>query len=303
MNKTKIKALALGMVLAWAETSAATAQQIALTFDDLPAHGSLPPGLSRQQVADSILKSLKEARVPQVYGFVNAVRVQDQPETIGVLEAWRNAGNPLGSHSWSHLNLDEKSLEAMETDVLRDEPMLQKMNAGDWHWYRYPYLAEGKDAGKRTAFRDFLQEHHYKIAGVTMSFGDYAWNDPYARCSAQGNDKAIVKLEDSYLLAAGESLSRSRAMAHALYGHDIPYVLLMHLGAFDARMLPRLLRFYKAQGVEFVSLEQAESDPFYVSDITRRDEQPDTLQAALAAKHLPSATDDSLPPELAATCK
>jgi len=281
----------------------ATAQQIALTFDDLPAHGPLPPGITRQQVVVSILKALKDADVPPVHGFVNASRVKGQPETISVLEAWRDAGYPLGNHSWLHLNLDEKTLEVMEADVLRNEATLQELNAGDWHWYRYPFLAEGKDPAKRTAFRAFLEEHHYKIAGVTMSFGDYAWNDPYARCSAQADDEAITKLEDSYLHAAAQNLKRSREMAQALYGHDIPYVLLMHIGAFDAHMLPRLLALYKEQGVEFVSLEQAESDPFYVSDITPTNDAPDTLPAALGAKHLPQPHDEGLPPELTKVCK
>jgi hypothetical protein len=31
-------------------------------------------------------------------------------------------------------------------------------------------------------------------------------------------------------------------MSEQLYNRDIPYVLLMHIGAFDARMLPRLLK-------------------------------------------------------------
>jgi hypothetical protein len=52
-------------------------------------------------------------------------------------------------------------------------------------------------------------------------------------------------------------------MSKALFGHDIPYVLLMHVGAFDARMLPRLLNLYREKGFSFISLDQAEKDPFY----------------------------------------
>src|SRR3546814_5001240 len=68
-------------------------------------------------------------------------------------------------------------------------------------------------------------------------------------------------------------------------GRRIPLVLLMHVGALDARMLPRLLGFYRAQGVRFVSLAEAERDPFYAGDIapaTAR--RPATLEAAAIAK-------------------
>ena len=44
------------------------------------------------------------------------------------------------------------------------------------------------------------------------------------------------------------------------------YVLLMHVGAFDARMLPELFALYRAKGVRFVSLPDAMSDPAYQDD-------------------------------------
>src|SRR3546814_16145916 len=68
-------------------------------------------------------------------------------------------------------------------------------------------------------------------------------------------------------------------------GRRIPLVLLMHVGALDARMLPRLLGFYRAQGVRFVSLAEAERDPFYAGDIapaTAR--RPAPLEAAAIAQ-------------------
>jgi len=40
----------------------------------------------------------------------------------------------------------------------------------------------------------------------------------------------------------------------------------MHVGAFDARMLPELLAFYRSKGVRFVSLSEAIADPAYRDD-------------------------------------
>ena len=61
--------------------SAAFSQQIALTIDDLPSHGTLPPRVTRTDVAKSILKALKEAHTPKVYGFVNAKNSNSTPRT------------------------------------------------------------------------------------------------------------------------------------------------------------------------------------------------------------------------------
>jgi len=267
-------------------------QQIALTFDDLPAHSSLPPGETRLQVATSIIAALKQAHVPPVYGFVNGVRTQEDPATIHVLEAWRSAGFPLGDHSWSHMNPDKHTLAEFQADILHNQPILrEQMGQADWRWFRYPFLAEGDTPEKRAAIRAFLAQQGYRIAAVTMSFGDYAWNDPYARCSAKGDSVAIAQLEASYLDAADKNVQFYRKMSASLYGRDIPYVLLMHLGAFDARMLPRLLDLYRSRGFSFVTLEQAEADDFYKQDMQLTlPAGPDSLEAMMAAHHL------SMPP-------
>jgi peptidoglycan-N-acetylglucosamine deacetylase len=103
-------------------------------------------------------------------------------------------------------------------------------------------------------------------------------------------------LERDYLSAAQDSLRFPRALSHTLYGRDIPYVLLMHIGALDARMLPRLLRFYRAQGIELVSLAEAESDPWYKHYTDPREAPgPTGLEAAMTERHLalPPRTDYS----------
>lgn len=243
----------------------AQAQEIALTFDDLPSHASLPPGATRITVIEGILAALREARVPPVYGFVNGFRLQTEPEAAPVLRLWREAGYPLANHTWSHLRLD--SAAAWTADVARNESLLVNlMGNGDWRWLRYPFLAEG--AGEqRAAARNWLAGHNYKIASVTMSFDDWAYNDPYARCMARGDTAAVADLERRWLAGADSALSYYRGLSRTLYGRDIPYVLLMHVGALDARMMPRLLELYRARGVRLVSLDEAERDPFYQDEI------------------------------------
>jgi lysophospholipase L1-like esterase len=174
------------------------APQIAFTFDDLPAHSALPPGETRLEVASKLIAALEAAHVQPIYGFVNGVRTEEHPRDVSVLEAWRQAGNPLGNHGWSHMNLNQHTLEDFELDVSKNEPLLsQWMEGQDWHWFRFPFLAEGDTSEKKAAIRTFLLQHGYKIAGVTMSFGDYRWNEPYARCKAKGDAKGIQSLEQS----------------------------------------------------------------------------------------------------------
>src|SRR5215469_2986349 len=137
--------------------AAAGSPQLAITFDDLPAHGPLPPGETRMEIASKLLTALRDARVPEAYGFMNGLRLEEQPADAGVLQAWRAAGYLLANHSWSHLDLNQHAAEAFEADVIRNEPLLnQWMKDEDWHWFRFPFLSEGDTPSKSAGIRSFL---------------------------------------------------------------------------------------------------------------------------------------------------
>jgi peptidoglycan/xylan/chitin deacetylase (PgdA/CDA1 family) len=277
----------LAAILAFA--AVASAQQVAFTWDDLPAHGQLPPGVTRVQVGKHLITAMQAAHLPPVWGFVNGAHTTEEPDSTPMLKDWRVAGFPLGNHTWSHPSLNRTPSADWEADLAKNEPLLQSyMPADSQRWVRFPYLDEGDTPEKRAAVRKYLAANGYKIAAVTMSFGDYMFNGPYARCVAKNDAASIAQLEKAYLDAAANSLEYSRAMSQALFKRDIPYVLLMHVGAFDAHMLPSLLQLYQSKGVTFVSLEDAEMDPFYANDLDLSlPGTPDTLESLMHTRGLP----------------
>ena len=245
----------------------AAAQEVAITFDDLPAHAPMPSGTTRVDVARAILAAFKDAQIPEVYGFTNAGKLEKVPGDIEVLKVWREAGQPLGNHAYTHMNFSDNAAAAFAEDIQKNEPLLEQMMKGkDWHWFRYPYLHEGDTLEKRHAVRAYLKEHGYRIAQVTMDFEDYAWNGPYARCTDKKDERAIAWLKESYLNTAAEYMALDQKMAQQIFHREIKHVLLMHVGAFDAVMLPQLLEQMKKQGIKFVTLAAAEADPAYQTD-------------------------------------
>lgn len=117
-----------------------------------------------------------------------------------------------------------------------------------------------------------------------MDFDDWAWNEPYYRCLAKNDTIALQQLHDTYLATADESITYYRAISKAVYGHEIPLVLLMHVGNFDAHMLPELLTLYRTRGFTFVTLPQAAADPAYADDSDIAYKEGDTLTEQLAFK-------------------
>lgn len=259
---------------------------IAFTFDDMPSHGALPPGTTRVEVGNGIIAALKAANAPAT-GFVNGALIEREPEAAAVLDAWRAAGLPLGNHGWSHTNLDQMTDAQFADELAKNEALLGgKMAGADWHWFRYPFLAEGgADPAKRARIRKLLADKSYKVATVTMDFGDWAYTGPYARCVARQDQVAIAEMEKAWLAGAAASADRSRAMSRMLHGRDIPYVLLMHLGALDAKLMPQLLEMYRKKGFRFISLEEAARDPYYRTEVSPAlAPSPQGLEGALSAR-------------------
>jgi hypothetical protein len=63
-------AMARSIPLSLFASSAEPAPKIAITFDDLPAHGPLPPGETRLDVISKVIASIREEGLPPAYGFV-----------------------------------------------------------------------------------------------------------------------------------------------------------------------------------------------------------------------------------------
>lgn len=272
-----------------------SAREVALTFDDLPVHGPLPVGMTRLEIASSVIRSLQAAHAPPSYGFVNAKSLEQEPLSVAVLEAWRAAQFPLGNHTFSHMDLSTNSAEGFEQDLIADESILKKyMGSEDWHWLRFPFLDEGDGLAKHRALQAFLEEHGYRVAEVTLSFGDYAYSVPYARCLAKSDQQGLGQLKQSYLDAAAKSLEQGRALSVELFGRDIKHVMLLHIGSIEAVMLPQLLELLKQRGFTLVTLAQAESDPAYSMHPDPPDHWNGTfLEQMMRARHLAMPKDST----------
>ncbi|MCG2583944.1 polysaccharide deacetylase family protein [Massilia sp. TS11] len=245
--------------------AAPPAFEIVITVDDLPAHGPLPPGMSRLGIAEQTLAVLKAHGVPEAWGFVNAKRLTEDPATEQVLLRWRQAGYPLGNHTHSHLNIDRApSQRAWEADVEAGEGAIARHMPGDsWRVFRYPNLNVGSVAERRAAAQAYLRAKGYRIADVSVAFSDWDYTDAYARCLARGDQASIAQMTRAYLANVDAGILRMRAMSQRVYGRQIPQVLLTHLGGFSAITLDAVLSKLDAAGARYITLAQAQRDPAY----------------------------------------
>ncbi|PVM89793.1 polysaccharide deacetylase family protein [Caulobacter endophyticus] len=254
------------LVLALLAPATALAQSfdVAVTVDDLPVHGALPPGMTRLSITKAHIADFKAHGVRQAYGFVNSAKATDA-ESNAVLDAWRTAGHPLANHTATHLNLEKaETLDAWIADLEAGEPAVaERMKGQEWRYLRFPNLTAGTRPERHEGAAAYLAAHGYKVAHVTLSFSDWSYSDAYARCVASNDQAAIRTMEDQYLRGVDDELTRMRAVSQKVYGRMIPQVLLTHIGGWSAHMLPQVLDRLDAAGARYVTLQEAQKDPAY----------------------------------------
>ncbi len=247
--------------------------RVALTFDDLPINGTLPQGKKQSDFARDTIRVLKKHRIAPSYGFINANKLERNPDGALALRIWVDGGHPLANHTYNHLDLTRNSVEDFQREILRNEPALEllmpadgKLAGHDWRWFRYPFLHEGDTLEKRRAVRAFLANNGYRIAQTTLDWEDYLWNSAHARCWMKKDEVSIKWLHDSYISAAREFIRFQVANSRAVFGRDINHVMLLHLGSFSSHILPDLFEVLEEENFEIVTLEEAQQDAAYDYD-------------------------------------
>jgi hypothetical protein len=99
MNILRGLRVIVATIAALATISTAKAQQIAFTWDDLPAHSALPQGETRLEIGRKLIDAMKQAHLPPVYGFVNGVAIEREPaphpcSKIGAMRVFSLATTP-----------------------------------------------------------------------------------------------------------------------------------------------------------------------------------------------------------------
>jgi peptidoglycan-N-acetylglucosamine deacetylase len=272
-------ALIFAVILAFAASSRAGSKapasnesldgtRVAITIDDIPDHGDLPPAMSRTDVAVGLIKILKDNRIDNAFGFTNGYFMPENRQELGIFKLWLNAGYPLGNHTFDHPNLNQVGAKEFIANIAKQEQLLATFSnvsplIKERFMFRYPYLDEGDTLRRRTRVRSYLAEHGYRIAEVTTDYYDWAWTDAYTRCLSAHNQKAIDWMKAKIGDSADQHLRASNAISMRLFGRRIPHILLMHDGAFDVVTLDSILKHSRAEGVQFISLKEALADRVY----------------------------------------
>ena len=258
---------ALALLLATTQPTQAKTPRIALTFDDLPAMTLIKDEANVEALNRKLLAGLKRHHIPAT-GFVNEGKLDelDRARQIAVLRQWVAAGMNLGNHSFSHETPETIGEQAYVADIAAGEVVTKKLLA-EAHktirYYRHPYLETGSPLSVKRAIETWLTAHHYRIAPVTLNATDWLFAEPYEDALTHGDLAAAAKIKTRYLAYTAKMFIWYRKAAHALFGRDIAYVMLLHATKLNADNIDDLAALIKQAKFKPVSLDKAMRDPAY----------------------------------------
>ena len=263
-----------GVSRAQSPTQTPPEREIAITFDDLPMVSyALDNNVPAQQaVTARLLHALAEFDVPAI-GFANAGRFAPhgplEPERVAVLQQWIDAGQAIGNHSYSHPDFQYTSLHSFIADVQYGDSLIRGMllaaNKPPPVWFRHPFLATGRDSVTQTRFEQWLAEHGYRVAPVTVNSEEYIYAGRYDPLAARHDSARMRKVADEYLTYMTQVMARAERQSNALFGRDIRQILLLHANVLNADHFPDLARMLQSRGYRFIPIERAMEDSAYLT--------------------------------------
>ncbi len=262
-----MRKLALGLALALTTAAApALAEDVAITFDDLPTMALSPTTDYAAVTTKTLLAGLKRHHIPAI-GFVNEVKLEarDKPERIALLKAWLDAGMDLGNHTYDHPHFTTDAAAEI-AEAAKGEVVTRALLAARHRtprWFRHPYLETGATDEARTTFEAWLTAHGYRVAPVSMENSDWMFAMPYDEAVLKGDAAEAARIKAAYLEFTAKVVPWYRQAALDVLGRRPKFVFLLHATRLNADAIDGLAEIWKANDLKPVTLARAMTDAAY----------------------------------------
>ncbi len=228
-------------------SAAAHKRSIALTIDDLPFVGE-----NKSFHLNMITDAIKSNAIPAT-GFVIAKEVNST--NWEALRRFHDTGSALGNHTWSHTNLNHVNTDAYIQEIDMADKILSPVLTGP-KFFRYPYLVMGNGL-KKEIISDYLQSKNYQVAPISIDSKDFIFNQLLLSVPEKERRQFLTVLAPCYIDFIWQQTLKAEENHRYNKKPDEAQILLIHANLLNAYVLPDIIKLYKQNGFDFVSLEQA----------------------------------------------
>jgi Polysaccharide deacetylase len=211
-----------------------------------------------------LLNALKDNGVPPTVDFLAGDSLDQTMQ-----EEWLRSGNLIGSMTYAGWSLKKGPAQDFIDALTRNEqalaPLWSKFERKQ-KYFRYPSLKLGLDQQRPREIRTFLKQNGYVEVPATIDSRDSYFSQPYCAALARGDKVCANFIAATFKSFMLDKTRKARAAARKIAGRDVKQILMIQANQLTSDLLDELLRWYKAMGVRFISLDDALTDPFYATE-------------------------------------
>jgi len=238
------------------------AGEIAITLDDLPyaQPSQTTPEAGLLYVAE-INQALAKHQITAT-GFV--VGQQINRKSRKALQAFVKAGHTIGNHTWSHPDYGTLTSAEFRKELSRTDRALRRV-AGKVDYFRFPYLREGESQTSKRLAEEILAEFGYINVPATIDNDEWKYNAEYVAALDSGDTQAAEQVAKRYLAHMRAQTLHFDQVAKSHFGREVKHILLLHMNRINADHLATLLDWYVENDWQFITVEQALTDPLFTA--------------------------------------
>jgi peptidoglycan/xylan/chitin deacetylase (PgdA/CDA1 family) len=270
--KTSLLLLILSITQLYAQQ-----KQVCFSIDDLPVvnYGINTPEF-HIQITEKLLSGLKKNEI-QAIGFVNEGKIYDAKGKVIFfqkenLEKWLKYRMDLGNHTLCHKDFNNVDFSDYTVEILKGEKitkaLLSKYNQ-EMKYFRHPFLHVGATQQRADSLENFLKNHKYITAPVTIDNEDYLFANAYQKVLIRKDSVLAHKIGKDYISYMEQKIFYYEKMSQALFGRQIPQILLIHASLLNADYIQALAEIYTKNEYKFTTMEQTMTDQAYETPITK----------------------------------
>ncbi|SMD34586.1 Polysaccharide deacetylase [Reichenbachiella faecimaris] len=250
-------------------------KQVCLSVDDLTVvNYGINDTTFTYGITRSLIHTFKKYQIPAI-GYVNERKVYTK-DTLDMtkvkhLELWAGNGYDLGNHTYAHLSYHNTPFDEYTAGILRGEqvtrPLLKKYGK-KLKYFRHPYLQVGLTQSAYDSLNQFLADHNYIVAPITIDNSDWRFAKAYSDAYKKGDVVLMEKIGEAYVEYMEQVLVYYENQSIKLFGRVIAQTLLTHASYLNAQYLDEVMQKYVAHGYQFVSQEEALKETAYQTEVT-----------------------------------
>lgn len=235
-------------------------KQVAITFNGLPTQSfDALNKYAQLNYFDKILTTLDKNEL-KITGF--AIGKNVEKFDIALLSKWIARGHSVGNLTYNYLDFNHTSAQRFIQDI---ELAKQKLEPYiyDKNYFRFPKLHEGNEFEKKDSVWNFLNKNKFQIISASIDLDDEKWNKQFIEAKLNKNENLADSLARSFVKQSVEICNYYDKVGFKALNRPIKHILVLDCNFLNAFYLQDFLDKMKANDWEFISLEEALTDPIY----------------------------------------